>query len=299
MDNLLAKPGGSTYEKWLRAAWSKARLAAIVEPRGRQRGRSLYSRVELDELVQKYSKLSGSTAASRESLRTALDTILTPYIPKSPNGVGVYLREWPLPCGVSQPAIAPEERGDAVVPSNIMSGAVERVIAKPTLYRTMHDALSAASRVSRHFGMHTHSSLESFARGAVVGDLVKVQALYADIGGKRFTADLGKRSCHTLGMYQFAGRLLPDELELLGVEFVVAFASQVFWGPAREALAECGWITYRPVDGTGKPLPSREAFLPPRKSGKRGPTFILLPHPQARGNALEKGVEAVLRDPPF
>jgi hypothetical protein len=270
------------YLAWLGTTWGAERLATIAEPRGKRRGERLYTDVSVAALAEAYARLPGAPAV-RESLAEVLTNVLRPRIPGGRPRVGIYFRDWPIPC-TDKPAFAPEERGDARVPPDIMARSIDRAFARGGgRYRTLHGGFDAAHAVARHLGWEVECGVEGFVRGAVVGDLVKIQALFRGANGTPFEAALSKSSCHSWGMYEFAGTAFAEELDLLGLSLVFGYGSPVLWGRALTELQKRKW---RVVVASSPDAAQEASSAPDRRR------FILLPHPRARGSALKRAVEA-------
>jgi hypothetical protein len=275
------------YHAWLAGAWSRERLATVVETRGRRRGELLYTDMHVGALSDAYSRLGRWTPAVGESLEAVLTTVLRPYHPERPPRVGIFFRDWPIPCEDSE-GFAPEERGAAPVPPDIMAGSIDRAYGdRGPSYVTLRRGFNAGYAVARHLGFDDGDDVERFVRTCVVGDLVKIQALFRDINGSPFVDALSKRSCHSWGMYAFAGEAFAEEVDLLDLSLVIGFGSRQTWARALEALRRKGWNVEVPTPGSG-PVPTIDSS--PGIGDRR---FILLPHPQAWGWALERAVAVV------
>jgi len=211
------------YELWLTKTWAPERLQTIVERRGRHRGERLYTEAAVTALSDAYSRLNNWTPAVGTSLTVLLSTVLRPYLPEDQPRVGIFFRDWPVPCK-DKPAFAPEERGAAPVPADIMAGSIERVFASDRpAYATLRRGFNAGFSVARHLGFDEGPDLESFVRKCVVGDLVKIQALFAREDGSPFKDSLSKSSCHSRGMYALGAAPLKRLRRMLFDQSKMAF----------------------------------------------------------------------------
>jgi hypothetical protein len=246
----------------------------------------------MSSLAAAYEDLTGWTPQVGQSLSDLLATVLHPFLPSpqfTPSRFGIFFRDWPVPC-MDKLGFAPEERGAAKVPADIMSGSVDRVFENGgTRYATLRRGFVAAHAVARHLRDEADPDLERFVRSCVVGDLVKLQAPFCGMGGERFEGALSKRSCHSWGMYGFAGPLFSEELDILDLRFVVGFGARSPWAAALQSLKLAGWQVHIPTDGSGNRLDVRLPAKP--LSGRH---FVLLPHPQAYGHALNRAVRVVI-----
>jgi hypothetical protein len=270
----------AAYLTWLADNWSKARLARIVEPRGSHKGESLYTDAAIEALAERYSKLENYTDSVGSSLKNSLSTVLQPYLPPQQTKIGIYFRDWPVPCFDRKAALAPVECGGAVVPANIMCGAIERVLSNERRYVTLSRGLRAAHEVVKSLDRECPDDFEVYVLGCVVGDLVKLQALFKGVDGSDFQKSLSKRSCHSWGMYEFAGNVFAEELNMLQLKTVIGFGSESVWKPALESMKNV-WRIHIVKDNKVMGVPNSDL------------KFYLLPHPQAFGGALQRCIRLV------
>lgn len=110
------------YSSWLAKAWGLDALAGISEHRGRSRGQHVYTRAQLGLLREAYVSLDRAPTIAG-AFDALLSTVLEPYLPEKRTGVALFFRDWPIPC-LDDDCFAPEERGAALVPPDIMTGRI-------------------------------------------------------------------------------------------------------------------------------------------------------------------------------
>jgi hypothetical protein len=267
-----------TYQKWLTDTWSIKNLESIVETRGKNNGKKLYTVEAVSKLADRYGALDNYTDSVGLSLRSSLSTVLQPYLPPQPTKIGIYFRDWPVPCCDRKTGLAPEECGGAVVPTHIMSDSIGHLFQRESLYVTLSRGLRAAHEIAKK--QSQVGDFPTFVRNSVVGDLVKIQALFKNVDGALFDGALSKRSCHTWGMYEFAGRLFAQEIEQLQLTIVIGFGSEYVWQSALESMKK-DWCIH---------IAKKNVVVGAQGSNK---TFYLLPHPMAFGDALQKAIRSI------
>ncbi len=276
------------YLTWLRSEWRLEALAGIADGRGLRESRP-YTPAAMADRASRYRNLRRWTESVGLSLDAMLTTIIEPYVPERRSGVGIFFLDWPCPCESPDLTLADEERGAAIVPADITTRSIPRVLADENpAYRTLRSGFRQAKVVEAHVRGTPGEALDGFVRGCVVGDLVKLQAMLDGETGGPFEAELRKRSCHFPNMYRFAGPLLAAELEHLNLTLVVGFGSAARWSAALTSLRARNWQVHVPADGRGRVI---HGAIP--SGSVTGSLFVLLPHPQAQGGALQRAMQVL------
>jgi hypothetical protein len=256
------------YRRWLSRVWSAREWETLPG----------YSRDEVRARRDRYLEMRKAGAGLAPSFDAYHDEVLQPWVGEeffsSRPRVGIYLREFPLPCLDRTPGLLPGHEGRSALPAEVMRESVEAVMSGNRAYRTVAGALEGSRKVLETcFGLEL-SSLEEMMSRVVFADWVRPFAMFSDDGGGEFEQELSKRSCHTKEMYELAGKKFAEELEVLSLDLVVVMGLGYFdlaWGCLEDCLV---W-----------PEQERGAFRtlrgPPPDSFRSSPgtKVMVLPHP--------------------
>jgi hypothetical protein len=261
-----------------------------------------YREDSLVALANAYEAFTGGQQPWSEHLDTAIRTypthVLLPHLPqawpKSGLRVGVYFREYPLPTflGAQPPGgLLAADAGDAPFHQNVMVHSVAQVQAGNAAYQTLRAGIDAARRVIGSVAGGNVDDNASFIDQIVVSDWVKLFSLFAHENATPFPSkhapNLSRQSVHASAMYRYAAPRFAEEVTAqLDLNFVVIFGPTNV-SPAVAALTAQGWTELRATNGNGKPI----VEAPPRIEFVQGQRyFIVLPHPGAMGDALNKAL---------
>jgi hypothetical protein len=261
------------YLGWLRTVWASKNWEHLPG----------YSRLKVADLAQRYSHLSKPEAAEGllASFASYHDEVLEPWIgsaffgPERPR-IGVYLREYPLPClDRKEKRLRPGHGGTQKLPVNVMGESIQAVLDGSSAYKTLRGALDGALKiVQAEFGLDFEDDLEEFAKHTVFADWVRPFAMFMTPMGDEFPERLSKSSWHRREMYEFGSSLFAEEIGTtrLNLDIVIVMGLGMFEYPAAK-LKDC--TVWPPRSGRRfMTLTTRPASWP---EGSR--KVLVLPHP--------------------
>jgi hypothetical protein len=196
------------YLRWLRKKWVGNEWKHLDG----------YARDKVQARAQRYADFGKESKGLKQSFNSYHTQVLEPWVgSKFFSGarprIGLYLREYPLPCLDRTRGLLPGHAGRTKLPTSVMDESVREVLRGNTAYRTIEWALKGCRDiVERTFGERFAGDLSNFTDHVVFADWVRPFAMFKNFRGGEFDGKLSKSSCHTAEMYGFAGKLFVQEV---------------------------------------------------------------------------------------
>jgi hypothetical protein len=271
------------YLRWLRDEWAGDKWEHLPG----------YSPAKVGTLAQEYAKFEKpEKSCLKESFGTYHTEVLEPWVgSKFFSGarprIGLYLREYPLPCLDRTSGLLPGHAGLERLPATVMDESVRAVLDGNLAYRTIDRALVCClAIVETTFGVSFAKNLHDFVEHVVFADWVRPFAMFKNHHGAAFDGKLSKRSWHRREMYEFAGPLFATEVgsERLDLDIIIVMGLDMF----QHGFAHLGkYAVWPPLSG-----PKFHTLRGPPDQGWKSsrPRLLVLPHPAARefDDALER-----------